>query len=146
MVSAHFLNKKKLRAKISGVIIWSKFVFFWNAPNLDQILTSYLDQRITPQKNVVLLKCTKIPISTVFSEKINKNGQKCPKTDNFSDLTKHRLIKKLLCCIPPLDQKLVFFFCIFKENVDVEQKTKVKWGKNKDKARGFERKRRKETS
>ena len=75
-----------------------------------------------------------------FFENLEK-WQKCPQNDSFSHFAKHRLIKtkKALCCNPPLDPKLVFSTLHFlKKNIDVEQKTKLKSGKNKDKERGFE--------
>ena len=47
-----------------------------------------------------------------------------------------------MCCNPPLDQNLVFFFYFLKENIDVEQKTGNQKKKTKITKRDLKQKRR----
>ena len=84
-VSALFFLKKKLRAKFLDVIIWSKLAFFKTQSNLDQIITSNLDQKITSKNAIFFVifcfeKCAKMPIFIVFFEKQPKKlPKKLPK-------------------------------------------------------------------
>ena len=66
------------------------------------------------------------------------------KNDNFSHFAKHRLVKKTLCCNPPLDPTSVVFDPPFfkktlmlnkRPNLKSRKKTKIRKGNLKEKRR-----------
>ena len=122
-----FNTCKKLRANISGVIIWSLKLAMFKMHKLGPDSDTYLDQRMIPQKGFFLKMCRNKYFNGVFDINQILAPKKAPKTITFTFCKQKKGLFKNVLLQPPSWPK-IGDPC--SPNIDAEQQTQLKIKKN----------------